>query len=585
MKRARDKESEKQSVIDDPLDARRAVLRGAAAAIIGGCGLPSLAAGQITSDATKSSVNANSTGGMNSIRAAAGTAEVVTASGAVSGYVRKGIFTFKGIPYADSTEGERRFLPPIKPKTWTGVRSCRQFGYVCPQAARTGWVNDEEAFLFSWDDGVQSEACLHLNLWTPGTNDGRSRPVMVWLHGGGFTAGSGQELLSYDGENLARRGDIVVVTLNHRLNVFGFLDLSKYGEQYATSANVGMLDIVAALEWVRDNIAKFGGDPALVTVFGQSGGGGKVSALMGMPAAKGLFHRAIVESGSMLRAAEQEKSQRLADWIVAELGLTRDTIDRIHTLPFQQVLQAGQKVLREHNPAPTGIPNFRKLADRLGFAPVVDGNVLPAYPFEPQASALSADVPMIIGTTLNEFVTALNHPEYENMTSAELEQRVRAACGDKAAQVLAAFRRRTPNAKPFDVWSRIAASSVRQSALAQAAAKAAAGRAPAYVYWFTWQTPILDGRPRAFHCSEIAFVFDNTDRCENMTGGGADARALAAIMSEAWIHFARTGDPNHAGMPKWPAFSTSTSPTMIFDNRSRAENGPDADEQRSVADT
>ncbi|HXI46937.1 MAG TPA: carboxylesterase family protein, partial [Steroidobacteraceae bacterium] len=247
--------------------------------------------------------------------------------------------------------------------------------------------------------------------------------------------------------------------------------------------------------------------------------------------------------------------------------------------------QAGQKVLREHNPAPTGIPNFRKLADRLGFAPVVDGNVLPAYPFEPQASALSADVPMIIGTTLNEFVTALNHPEYENMTSAELEQRVRASCGDKAPQVLAAFRRRTPNAKPFDVWSRIAASSVRQSALAQAAAKAAAGRAPAYVYWFTWQTPILDGRPRAFHCSEIAFVFDNTDRCENMTGGGADARALAAIMSEAWIHFARTGDPNHAGMPKWPAFSTSTSPTMIFDNRSRAENGPDADEQRSVADT
>jgi para-nitrobenzyl esterase len=584
LKRARDKESEKQSVVDDPLNGRRAVLRGAAAAIIGGYGLPSPAAGEVASDATKSSVNGNRTGGMNSIRAAAGTAEVVTASGAVSGYVRKGIFTFKGIPYADSTEGERRFLPPIKPKTWSGVRSCRQFGYVCPQAARTGWVNDEEAFLFSWDDGVQSEDCLHLNLWTPGINDGKRRPVMVWLHGGGFTAGSGQELLSYDGENLARRGDIVVVTLNHRLNVFGFLDLSKYGEQYAASANVGMLDIVAALEWVRDNIAKFGGDPALVTVFGQSGGGGKVSALMGMPAATGLFHRAIVESGSMLRAAEQEKSQRLADWIVAELGLTRDTIDRINTLPFQQVLQAGQKVLREHNPMPTGIPNFRKLADRLGFAPVVDGNVLPAHPFEPQASALSADVPMIIGTTLNEFVTALNHPEYENMTSADLEQRVRAAFGDKAPQVLAAFRRRTPNAKPFDVWSRVAASSVRQSALAQAAAKAAAGRAPAYVYWFTWQTPILDGRPRAFHCSEIAFVFDNTDRCENMTGGAADARALAAIMSEAWIHFARTGDPNHAGMPKWPAFSTSSSPTMIFDNRSRAENGPDADEQRSVAD-
>jgi para-nitrobenzyl esterase len=583
MKRDRDIESNKVSERRNPGDGRRAVLKGAAAAIIGGCSLPALTAAGGIADAAKSSANAKRADEVNSIKAAAGTAEVVTESGKASGYVRNGIFTFKGIPYAASTEGDRRFLPPIKPQTWSGVRSCRQHGYVCPQAARTGWANDEESFLFSWDDGVQSEDCLHLNLWTHGINDGKKRPVMVWLHGGGFSAGSGQELLSYDGENLARRGDVVVVTLNHRLNVFGFLDLSKYGEQYASSANVGMLDIVSALEWVRDNIANFGGDPRLVTIFGQSGGGGKVSALMGMPAATGLFHRAIVESGSMLRAGNQEKSQRLADLVVAELGLTRDTIDRIRALPYQQVLQAGQKVLREHNPMPTGIPNFRKLADLLGFAPVVDGNVLPAHPFEPRASALSADVPMIIGTTLNEFVTALNHPEYENMTSAELEQRVRAALGDKAPQVLAAFRRRTPNAKPFDVWSRISASSVRQSALEQATAKTVAGRAPVYLYWFAWQTPILDGRPRAFHCSEIAFVFDNTDRCENMTGGGADARALAATMSEAWIHFARTGNPNHAGMPHWPAFSASASPSMIFDNRTRAENGPDADEQRSVA--
>jgi para-nitrobenzyl esterase len=585
MKRDRDIESNKVSERKNPGDGRRAVLKAAAAAIIGGCSLPALTAAGGVADAAKSSANGKRTDEVNSINAAAGTAEVVTESGKASGYVRNGIYTFKGIPYAAGTEGDRRFLPPIKPQKWSGVRSCRQHGYVCPQAARTGWANDEESFLFSWDDGVQSEDCLHLNLWTPGINDGKKRPVVVWLHGGGFSAGSGQELLSYDGENLARRGDVVVVTLNHRLNVFGFLDLSKYGEQYASSANVGMLDIVSALEWVRDNIANFGGDPRLVTIFGQSGGGGKVSVLMGMPAAKGLFHRAIVESGSMLRAGNQEKSQRLADLVVAELGLTRDTIDRIRALPYQQILQAGQKVLREHNPTPAGILNFRKLADLLGFAPVVDGNVLPAHPFEPRASALSAEVPMIIGTTLNEFVTALNHPEYENMTSADLEQRVRAAFGDKAPQVLAAFRQRTPNAKPFDVWSRISASSVRQSALEQATAKAVAGGAPAYVYWFAWQTPILDGRPRAFHCSEIAFVFDNTDRCENMTGGGADARALAATMSEAWIHFARTGNPNHAGMPHWPAFSTSTSPTMIFDNRTRAENGPDADEQRSVAGT
>jgi para-nitrobenzyl esterase len=224
--------------------------------------------------------------------------EIVT--GKVRGNVRKGIYTFKGIPYGDTTAGANRFMPPQKPKPWAGIRSSMQFGNVCPQAPRAGWANDEEAWLFSWDDGVPGEDCLRVNLWTPGINDGKKRPVMVWLHGGGFTAGSGQELTSYDGENLARRGDVVVVSLNHRLNVFGYLDLSHYGDRYTESANVGNLDIVAALEWVRDNIAGFGGDPNLVTIFGQSGGGGKVNALMAMPSAAGLFHRAIVESGSLL---------------------------------------------------------------------------------------------------------------------------------------------------------------------------------------------------------------------------------------------------------------------------------------------
>lgn len=235
-------------------------------------------------------------------------------SGKVIGYVRNGISTFKGIPYGESTAGANRFMPPAKVKPWSGVRSARQFGSVAPQGPRAGWANDEEAFMFSWDDGVQGEDCLRVNVWTPGLADGKKRPVMVWLHGGGFAAGSGQELLSYDGENLAKRGD-VVVTLNHRLNVFRYLNLYQYGPEFAASANVGMLDIVAALEWVRDNIAAFGGDPQTVTIFGQSGGGGKVSTLMGMPAAKGLFHRAIVESGSMLRVGTEDKSRELADTI------------------------------------------------------------------------------------------------------------------------------------------------------------------------------------------------------------------------------------------------------------------------------
>jgi para-nitrobenzyl esterase len=571
--------TKKKSTADRQTD-RRAMLKGAAA-FLGGCAAGALPAAAAETPAKPPAPRLR-TG--ESIVAAQGVAVVQIESGAVAGYIHDGIFTFKGIPYADTTEGAHRFMPPTKAKSWTGVRSSRQFGNVCPQGARTGWANDEEAFMFSWDDGVPSEDCLRVNIWTPGINDGARRPVMVWLHGGGYSAGSGQELLSYDGENLCRRGNVVVVSLNHRLNALGYLNLSQYGAEYAESANVGMLDIVAALQWVRDNIAAFGGDPSTVTIFGQSGGGGKVGTLMAMPSAKGLFHRAIVESGSMLRAGSEEKSQALADLIVAELGLDKTSVHRIHTLPYQQIVLAGQKVLRAHAPQLSGsIPNFRRMADLPGFGPVVDGKILPAHPFDPQAPAMSADVPMIIGTTLNEFVTAIDHPEYEDMTVADLEKRVAAMFREGAPQILEAFRARTPLASPFDLWSRIGASSVREAAIAQAAAKAALGGAPAYLYWFTWQTPILNGRPRAFHCAEIAFAFNNTDRCETMTGGGADARALAELVSDAWIHFARTGNPNHPKLPLWAPFSLEQVPTMIFDNRTWLINNPDRDEQRSVS--
>jgi para-nitrobenzyl esterase len=557
---------------------RRALLKGAAA----------LACGAIGPGAVSQAVaaGAHSRGKPNPTPLAArdGEAVVGTRAGRVAGYIRNGIFTFKGIPYADNCAGSNRFMPPVKPKSWEGIRSSRQYGYVAPQGPRGGWANDEEAFMFAWDDGVQSEDCLRVNVWTPAIGDHKRRPVMVWLHGGGYTAGSGQELRSYDGENLASRGDVVVVSLNHRLNAFGFLDLSKYGDQYAASGNVGMLDIVAALEWVRDNIESFGGDPGVVTIFGQSGGGGKVSTLMAMPAAKGLFHRAIIESGSLLRGTSQENSQKMADAIVSELGLTTSTIGQIQTLPYQQILTAADKVLRERRPRPPGgVPNFRRITDLLGFAPVVDGKTLPSHPFDPHAPEISADIPIIVGTTLNEFVTAINHPEFEGMTDADLQSRVREIYGEKTAAVINAFRSRTPRAKPFDLWSHIAAAGVRWSAVEQAKLKAAQGRAPAYLYWFTWQTPILSGRPRAFHCSEIAFVFDNTDRCETMTGGGAAARALAATMCDAWIEFARTGNPNHPRLPQWPAFSAEAAPTMIFDDRPRVEMNPDGAEQMSIA--
>jgi len=572
-----------EATMHDLVLERRDILKSAAL-MAGGCfaaAVSSTAAYADTAEAERSR-DGNST---SSVIARDESPIVATSAGKVAGYVRKGIFTFKGIPYGDTTEGANRFVPPAKPKAWSGVRSSRQHGPVAPQGARAGWANDEEAFMFSWDDGIQGEDCLRINVWTPGVNDNKKRPVMVWLHGGGFAAGSGQELLSYDGENLARRGDVVVVTLNHRLNVLGYLNLAKYGDKYASSANVGMLDIVAALEWVRDNVTAFGGDPGVVTIFGQSGGGGKVSTLMGMPAAKGLFHRAIVESGSMLRGNTEERSQKLSDLVVAELGLTSSTIDQIHTMPYAQILHGSQEVLRKNNPRPAGgVPNFRRMAESLGFSPVVDGTILPAHPFDPQASAISADVPMIVGTTLNEFVTATNHPEYELMTDAELEQRVRGMFGDKTPAILAAFRQRTPAAKPFDLWSHIAASTVRENAIKQCKAKAALGKAPAYLYWFTWQTPILSGRPRAFHCAEIAFAFDNTDRCEDMTGGGVDARALAAKVSEAWIHFARAGNPNHPGIPHWAEFTPDSVPTIIFDNNTEVVNNPDGGEQASIAE-
>ena len=566
-------------------DAGRRRLILGAAAVLGGAAtaaaLPPTAAA-----AQKASVAGISPGNGPSMIALADKAVVATDSGQVAGYIRKGIFTFKGIPYGATTEGASRFVPPTKPAAWTGVRSSRQFGHVAPQGARGGWANDEEAFMFSWDDGIQGEDCLRVNVWTPGINSSSKRPVMVWLHGGGYAVGSGQELLSYDGENLARRGDVVVVTLNHRLNVLGYLDLAAYGDKFASSANAGILDIVLALEWVRDNIAAFGGDPGRVAIFGQSGGGAKVSVLMGMPAAKGLFHRAIVESGSTLRVRTQESSRKLADLIVTELGLTAATIDQLQTMPYAQLLQASTKVMREHNPAPAGgVPNFRRMADLLGLSPTLDERILPAHPFDPRASALSEDVPMIVGTTLNEFVSGINHPEYEQLTDAELEQRVRGMFADKTPQIVAAFRERTPQAKPFDLWSHIAASTVRENAIKQCTAKAALGKAPAYLYWFTWQTPILNGRPRAFHCAEIAFAFNNTDRCENMTGGGPDARALAEKVSDAWIHFARTGNPSHPGIPRWTEFAPQSVPTMIFDNKTELAINPDGGEQKAIAES
>ncbi|MGA7650861.1 MAG: carboxylesterase/lipase family protein [Terracidiphilus sp.] len=502
-------------------------------------------------------------------------AVVETASGKVRGSSRNGIFTFKGIPFAASTAGAARFLPPQKPAPWTGVRSSLTYGQVCPQPARAGWAHDEEAWLFNWDDGQPGEDCLRVNIWSPGL-DNRKRPVMFWLHGGGYSAGSGQELPSYDGESLAHRGDVVVVSINHRLNVLGYLNLADYGSQYADSANVGMLDIVAALEWVRDNIANFGGDPWRVLIFGQSGGGGKVSTLMAMPAAKGLFHRAVVESGSTLRVGEKDVSRSTAAALLKELGLDKSSVEKLHEIPIIDLEAAGVKILRP--PRLTGVINFRSMSERPGWYPVMDGRIVAQHPFDPQASPLSASVPMIVGCTLNEFTTGIGRPDAFDMTEAELEKHAAEAFPDRAAKVIAGYRQLYPNANPFQLWSVIATSGVRRSVIEQCTRKAAQNAAPAYCYQFTWQTPILNGRLMSFHCSELAFVFNNTARCDRMTGDGEAARALAAKMSDAWIAFARSGNPNTKALPHWKPFTDAERTTMIFNDTCAAKDNLDTEQ-------
>ena len=480
-----------------------------------------------------------------------------TTGGSVAGYIDNGIFTYKGIPYAKA----ERFMPPVPADKWEGVRSCRAYGPTCPQGKRMGWYSDEQAFSFNWNDGFPDEDCLRVNIWTPGINDGKKRPVMVWLHGGGYSAGSGQELPSYDGRNLAEKGDVVVVTLNHRLNVLGFLDLSAYGEKYAHSGNSGLLDLVAALEWVQENIANFGGDASNVTIFGQSGGGGKVSTLLATPAAKGKFHKAIVQSGAMLRTMDSRWSRRIGAAVVEELGITPCRIDEISKVPFEDLLAAGEKVIARLKPEAEkqGFASFI-----FGWAPTVDGSVLPRQPFDPQAPEQSKDVPMMIGTTIHEFSLSTYVPQLRTIDKSAAIEYLKTKYGEKTEEFLLLFEKTYPDYQPKDLID--TDFTFRPSAIEQAMIKARQGGAPVYTYMFTWESPVLDGILRSTHCMEIPFVFNNADIHASMTGGGKDALELAEKMSQAWINFARTGDPNTEDLPQWPAYNCSEGAAMIFND-------------------
>ena len=497
-----------------------------------------------------------SSGEDSGILASSSVAVAQTANGKVAGYIQDGVTIFKGIPYAKAN----RFEAPVQADSWEGIRSCRQYGPVSPQGARSGWANDEIAFAFNWNDGVQGEDCLRLNVWTPALNS-RKRPVMVWLHGGGYSAGSGQELPSYDGTSLAFAEDVVVVSINHRLNVLGFLDLSAYGETYAKSANAGLLDIVASLKWVRDNIAAFGGDPSNVTIFGQSGGGGKVTTLLATPCAKGLFHKAIVQSGSMLRTMESKYSRKIGIATVRNLGLDASSIDKISEVPYGELLAAGEKAIAQVKAEADrdGVASFI-----FGWAPTVDGAVLPSQPFDPQAPAISAEIPMIIGTTRHEFSMTTYVPALRNAGREEVIGILKGRYGEGTERFLELFAKAYPGSKPADMLD--ADFVFRPGAIEQALRKSLQGAAPVYMYMFNWESPVLDGILRSTHCMEIPFVFNNADRHASMTGGGAQAMELASKMSHCWAEFARCGKPSAEGLPEWEPFEAEKRAVMFFDN-------------------
>ncbi|MEO8480782.1 MAG: carboxylesterase/lipase family protein [Acidobacteriota bacterium] len=507
---------------------------------------------------------------------------VSTTVGKIRGFTRNGVYIFKGVPYGSSTAGENRFMPPQPVKPWTDVRDTLAWGPVSPHGPRAGWINQEEQFLYQWDDGFATEDMLRLNVWSPAVNDGKKRPVLVWIHGGGYASGSSQELRPYDGERLAREHDVVLVSMNHRLNVFGFLDLSQIGgDKYAQSGNVSMLDLVQSLQWVRDNVAAFGGDAGNVTIFGQSGGGGKVTTLMAMPAAKGLFHKAVAMSGSFVGAATRDSSKALALQVMKELGLNTSQVAKLHTVSTDALLNAGtaaaQKVAPFGFPKPGTLPKIN-----LGWQPVVDGVVLPETPFDTVAPALSASIPFLLGNTFHEFTTGIDKPQAHQMTWEQATAALTPQLAAKTQPAIDAYRKAFPSAKPFEISGMIGADLFRRGAVWQTELKARQAGAPVYHYWFGWKTPVLDGRPLAYHCQDLAFWFDNIDLGLQATGGGDDARTLATQMSRALVAFARTGDPNHDGLPKWPPFTESDRAMMIFDATAEVKIDPDKDARQTL---
>lgn len=490
-----------------------------------------------------------------------GVAVVDVEGGKIQGYIRNGIFTYHGVPYAEA----KIFMPPAKLKSWDGIKLALNYGPMSPQD--TTQEGDMFPFHYYWPlwegrNYSQSNNCQNLNIWTSGLDD-KKRPVMVWLHGGGFEAGNSAAEDAYDGENLSRKGDVVVVSINHRLNVLGFLDLSAYGDEYKYSGNLGMLDIIAALEWIRDNIAKFGGNPNNITLFGQSGGGAKILALMGIPKAVGLFHKAIEQSGAVdlmgITFPEQKATRRVAALTLEKLNIAPEKIAEIKNVPYSKLSEAANQAMTQ------AIKEGEKI---YSWSPVKDGGLIPDDIGTGGFMEQVKNIPLIVGSTLNEWETVpllvnmdKNQSDNKNFwDNSQIDEKLREKYGEKSEAIVSAFLKAYPQKKKADslyveFW-------LRDGALRILNAKAAQKGAPVYSYIFAWETPVMGGYAMSYHCSELPFVFNNIALSEKATGGGKKAQVLADKMSQAWIDFARTGNPG------WEAYTPNKGATMIFDDES-----------------
>ena len=488
-------------------------------------------------------------------------------SGQAQGVYADSIYSFKGIPYAKAV----RFMPPEQPDIWDTVRIFNTYREICPQAP----IPQGNDFIAMREHPAEGEDCLNLNVWTPGINDGKKRPVMVWLHGGGFQTGSAIEQLVYDGANLSRKGDVVVVSVNHRLNMLGFLDLSAYSEKYKYSGNVGTMDMVAALQWIQKNIAVFGGDPNNVTLFGQSGGGAKVLVLMTVPAAQGLFHKAIVQSGAVeacgMTNVTQKTAHRVAELMLDSLGISPQNADKLQTIPYSQLMAAGNKAMAQTAQEESSIDSWGNPG--LLWTPVVDGDYLPYQPVIDSIASQAKDIPLLIGSCMTEWTTMpmLGNPDkfaHDNMhtwNKEETMKKLQARFGNRTDSVIAAFTSAYPGRSISEAL--YIDTMLRLPALKTARLKADQHGDPVYNYLFAWDTPIHGGFAMSYHCSEIPFVFSNTSLSPAASAGGSEVKELEERISKAWINFARTGNPNHEGLPSWPAFTRENGNTMIFGNK------------------